>query len=700
MIITAGTVKGKACAIAGTLMVNGGIWDLGGAQRQIGILTGAGPGALTQNGPGTLTLSSTLNDYSGLTTVAGGTLAVKSAQTSQAGAISVSDGATLKVNVSGTSQPPPSSLIVGSSRGGTLEFNGITSETTAPLNVTRALTINGSASIKIDSLPATAAVNDSYPLVAYGSGGSGTLTINSMPAGYAGHLTTGSSPIRLVVDDVPLPHIGLSATTPLATEGGNAGAITLTRSEKTNQPVTVGYSISGTASNGVDYTQLSGTVDLAAGQTQSVIYVDALVDAVAEPVETVTLNLNPSGNYKIVGIGSASVLIADDTNGGYSILAFDDEFNGAGLDGSVWAFQPGRTNVAVTNGSLELIPHKIGTTWTDGSIQTTNYAAKYGFYEGRMKVNDASGLNNAFWLNTPADMVSGNTVDRTEMDITEAHYYDNSSHMTLHDWAPTHWGSGSSATIPNISDSDHAVGLEWKNSNTLVFYWDGVAKHTLSSATLLSADTMIPLSVLFSANVASFAGSPGAGLDGSSMFVDYVRIWQKPGWTGAFNGNWGSGTNWGPDGVPGSGEAAVFNGPSTNTAVSLAADKFCHSLCFDNAACPAFTFPGGAYSLHLGAAVDGVGGITICSSVTNSQTINLNLVADRDLQIGNFSRTPNTTLLLNGNVTGLASGRNLQFCGFAPIQVIGGLSANIGGDHQMGAKHRATHRHQCANRNH
>ena len=59
-----------------------------------------------------------------------------------------------------------------------------------------------------------------------------------------------------------------------------------------------------------------------------------------------------------------------------------------------------------------------------------------------------------------------------------------------------------------------------------VFYWDGVAKRTLSSATFLSADTMIPLSVLCSAKVISFAGTPGAGLDGSKMLVDYVRVWQ------------------------------------------------------------------------------------------------------------------------------------------------------------------------------
>jgi fibronectin-binding autotransporter adhesin len=310
--ITAGTLKGKAANSSGTVTINGGTWDLGGAQRQIGILTGtggqvnnsgtgvnlivgsgdktgsyggviangtglvgfrkqgtgtttltgintfagnmaldsgsgplviggagqlgsgsyagtitfsggtftysssasqtlsgtiSGPGALIQNGPGTLTLSGAGNNYSGLTTVAGGTLVVSSAQTSQAGAILVNDSASLKVNVSGTSQLPPSALTLGSSTaGGTLEFNGITSKTTAPINVTGsgALTVNGSSSIKIDSLPLTVAVNDSYPLIAYAGSraGAGTLTVTSLPAGVTAHLTTGSSPIALVVDTV------------------------------------------------------------------------------------------------------------------------------------------------------------------------------------------------------------------------------------------------------------------------------------------------------------------------------------------------------------------------------------------------------------------------------------------------------------------------------------------------------------------
>ena len=785
-IIAAGTLIGKACVSSGTVTVNsGGTWDLGGIQRQIGILTGtggqvinngigkilivgngggsgsyagviadgtgaitfrkqgagtttltgtntftggitidassgplsiggagqlgggsyagtitfsgagtlsydssasqtlsgliSGAGALVQNGPGTLTLSGA-NSYSGTTTVGGGILAVSSAQTG-AGAISVSDGATLKVNVSGTSQLSPSAFTLGSSTGGTLEFNGLTSKTTAPINVSGALTVNGSCSIKIDSLPAGLAVGDSYPLIAYGSGGVATLNIGSLPSNVtSAHLVFGSSPIRLVVDELGgMPLISLAATAPLATEGGNAGAITLTRSGRTNEAVTVGYSISGTASNGVDYTQLSGVVNLAAGQTQSVIYVNAQADAATEPVETVNLTLNPSGDYEIVGLGTASVLIADATNRFFSILAFDDEFNGSALDSSVWALHSGRTNVAVTNGSLELIAHQVGTDWVEGSIESVKHAAKYGYYECRMKVNDVDGMNNSFWLNTPSDLVSGNNLDRLEIDITEAHHYQGKAGSGIWDNAPSpSWGAHAPLYITDISAIYRTVALEWKNDNTLTYSWDGAPFYTNDAPTLLSADTMIPVGVLCSTLVASFAGPPGPGLDGSKMLVDYVRVWQKPGWTGAVNGNWGSATNWGPDGVPSSGYAAIFNGPSANTSVSLAADKFCHSLCFDNAVCPAFTFPAGVFSLHLGAAVDGVGGITICTAVTNSQTINLNLVADRGLQFGNFSRTPGTTLFLNGSIDGMASGQELQFCGYAPIQVSGGLSANIG----------------------
>lgn len=361
------------------------------------------------------------------------------------------------------------------------------------------------------------------------------------------------------------------------------------------------------------------------------------------------------------------------------IVCFEDNFNGSQLDTNVWEILSSRPNASVTNGNLALTTVAVGTNWQEGYISTPRYAGKYGYYEARMKVNGANGLNNAFWLNSPSE-ISGaiNPVDRLEIDIAEAHHQHDDNHMTLHDWAPSSTSTGATASIPNISDDYHVVALDWRTDNSLVWYWDGEVKLTISAATVLGLNSMIPQSLLFSTKVIPFAGTPGPGLEGSQMLVDYVRVTQKPGWFGTFSGDWNNGFNWGLDGIPGTGTAAVFNQPAANTTITLTNETFCHSLNFDNAGCPAFVFAAGSSNLNLGAALAGVGGVTINTTVTNSQTINVNVTAARPLQFGNFSRTPTTTLYLNGNVTAATSNTPLQFCGFAPVAVAGALSSRIG----------------------
>lgn len=359
------------------------------------------------------------------------------------------------------------------------------------------------------------------------------------------------------------------------------------------------------------------------------------------------------------------------------IVCFEDHFNQ--IDPAIWSIASSRPNVSVSNGVMALTTVAVGTNWQEGFISTPVYAAKYGYYETRMKVNDADGLNNAFWLNSPGEISGANNpVDRFEIDITEAHHEHNDSHMNVHDWAPVHTSSGAIVSIPDISADYHLVALDWRTDNSLVWYWDGQVKRTLSASSALAYNTMIPLAVLFSTKVIPYAGTPGPGLDGSQMLVDYVRVTQKPGWNGALSGNWSSASNWGLDGVPGTGLAAVFNQPAGNTAISFGADTFCHSLYFDNPGCPAFVFNSGNVSLHLGSASAGVGGITMNTTVTNSQTINVNLVADRQLQFGNFSRSLAATLYLNGNITAASSNTTIQLCGFAPVEVSGAFSSKIG----------------------
>ncbi len=82
-------------------------------------------------------------------------------------------------------------------------------------------------------------------------------------------------------------------------------------------PVTVSYSIdiaNGTATAGVDYTAVSGTLTFAPGETTKTVFVPVLNDALAEPTETFTLNLsNATGAVIIDGQGVATILDDDST---------------------------------------------------------------------------------------------------------------------------------------------------------------------------------------------------------------------------------------------------------------------------------------------------------------------------------------------------------------------------------------------------
>lgn len=65
----------------------------------------------------------------------------------------------------------------------------------------------------------------------------------------------------------------------------------VTRSGSTDLPLEVFYRVGGTASNGVDYEALSGTVVIPAGESSALIYVMPIDDLLSEGTETVVLRL-------------------------------------------------------------------------------------------------------------------------------------------------------------------------------------------------------------------------------------------------------------------------------------------------------------------------------------------------------------------------------------------------------------------------
>jgi hypothetical protein len=73
--------------------------------------------------------------------------------------------------------------------------------------------------------------------------------------------------------------------------------------------LTVRYVMSGTATNGTDYTRLRGTVSVPAGATQANITVRATNDVIAEPTETAILTLSANPAYTIGAPNTGTVNI-------------------------------------------------------------------------------------------------------------------------------------------------------------------------------------------------------------------------------------------------------------------------------------------------------------------------------------------------------------------------------------------------------
>ncbi len=112
--------------------------------------------------------------------------------------------------------------------------------------------------------------------------------------------------------------VTLTATDSSASEpggsSGNTGLFTVSRNGQSNQPLTVNYTVTGTATNGTDYELLSGTVVLSVLNTSQTIKVTVKDDTVQDANETVTVTLKSSSDYAVGSASSATVTIADNDN--------------------------------------------------------------------------------------------------------------------------------------------------------------------------------------------------------------------------------------------------------------------------------------------------------------------------------------------------------------------------------------------------
>lgn len=115
-----------------------------------------------------------------------------------------------------------------------------------------------------------------------------------------------------VIDVDPVPLVNIAAVDAFAREGtDNTATFRIRRSGETNDPLTVFFSIHGTASNGVDYVAIPTSVTIPAGRRGVRVVIDPIDDRRPEPTETVILRLEDSHHYDLGRHRRAGAIIVD-----------------------------------------------------------------------------------------------------------------------------------------------------------------------------------------------------------------------------------------------------------------------------------------------------------------------------------------------------------------------------------------------------
>ncbi|WP_334311563.1 beta strand repeat-containing protein, partial [Microcystis aeruginosa] len=128
-----------------------------------------------------------------------------------------------------------------------------------------------------------------------------------------GYTVGTTTPVTGTITNDDFPSITLAVSPSSVTEDGTTNLVyTFTRSGVTTNPLTVNYSISGTATNGTDYTSIPTSVTFAAGSSTATVTVDPTADTTVEPDETVILTLAAGTGYTV---GTTTPVTGTITNG-------------------------------------------------------------------------------------------------------------------------------------------------------------------------------------------------------------------------------------------------------------------------------------------------------------------------------------------------------------------------------------------------
>ena len=138
-----------------------------------------------------------------------------------------------------------------------------------------------------------------------------TLSGSSLPAGVSVGTSTATGTIT---DDESLT-VAVTADASTVVEGGAATFTVSVAGGSSTAPVTVTYTVGGTASSGTDYTAPSGTLTLSSGAASGTITIATLSDTVLEGGETLAVMLSDASTSagEVTANATAAQMTIDDT---------------------------------------------------------------------------------------------------------------------------------------------------------------------------------------------------------------------------------------------------------------------------------------------------------------------------------------------------------------------------------------------------
>ena len=352
-----------------------------------------------------------------------------------------------------------------------------------------------------------------------GQGTSTTITINDNDAQETYSVSiTGTANVSESSTDVPF-------------------TISLDKANSSSGPLTIAYSISGTATSGTDFTAPSGSVSIASGSSEASVSIPLLDDADVETDETIIITIDNTSLPSNVSLGSTSdftitILDDDEASSGSDVTITFGSASGNSIEIASW------TNIGADNYILVISDTDSFTDLadTDDPAASTTYVG-YGeqvIYNGAsissLEVTLLQFEKDYYFKAYP--LVSG-TMDNAQLSQTEATVTCSTSSTNSNQVC---W------EIDDANDSRYMDSNQWPNHSTGNF--------PNADVTAIAYSKTIPLSPALSGSVTYVYNETGGPTPSNKNFYKFgvasngigfnpmgLKPWENPG-TGEQNWEW------------------------------------------------------------------------------------------------------------------------------------------------------------------